>query len=102
MWMVLLLVCALCKVTLGLGFLAADQELIVFVAILGFGLAVDEGCESDRLHAKSEFGAESDRITVVLECAGETDPPPTVMESVTGTSMPGKLLEVRSAGRSAR
>ena len=58
--------------------------------------------ESDRLHAKLEFGAEADRIHAMLECAGETDLPLTVLESVTGISKPGKLLEVRSVGRSAR
>ena len=40
-WMVLLLVSALCKVALNLGFLAADQEPIVFSAIMEFGLVVD-------------------------------------------------------------
>ena len=58
--------------------------------------------ESDRLHAKSEFGAEADRIHAMLDCAGETDRPPTVLESITGATKPGKLLEVRSVGRSAR
>ena len=101
---VLLLVCALCGAAPGSGFLAADQEPIDFAAILGvappsFGF---RPCgrrvrESDRLHAKSEFGAEADRIHAMLDCAGETDRPPTVLESVTG-----KLLEVRSVGRSAR
>ena len=52
-------------------------------------------CESDRLHAKSEFGAEADRIHAMLECAGETDLPLVVLESVTGATKPGKLLEVR-------
>ena len=55
--------------------------------------------ESDRLHAKLEFGAEADRIHAMLECAGETDLPNTVSESL---SKPGKLLEVRSVGRPAR
>ena len=52
--------------------------------------------ESDRLHAKLEFGAEADRFRAMLECAGETDLPSTVSESFS------KLLEVRSVGRSAR
>ena len=58
--------------------------------------------ESDRLHAKLEFGAEADRIHAMFECASETDLPITVSESVTGVSKPGKLLEVRSVGQCAR
>ena len=54
------------------------------------------------MHAKLEFGAVADRIHAMLECAGETDLPLTVLESVTGISKPGKLLKVRSVGRSAR
>ena len=107
--MVLLLAFALCRVALGLGFLAADQAPTDFAAILGiaplsFGLRLcgRQERESDRLHAKLEFGAEADRIHAMLECAGETDLPLTVFECVTSVSKPGKLLEVRSVGRSAR
>ena len=73
------------------------------VAPLSFGLRPcgQQVRESDRLRAKLEFGAEADRIHAMLECAEETDLPITVLESVTG-SKPGKLLEVRSVGRSAR
>ena len=37
--------------------------------------------QSDRFHAKLEFGAEADRIHAVSECAGETYLPHTVSES---------------------
>ena len=37
-----------------------------------------------------------------MECVGETDLSLTVLESVTNFSKLGKLLEVRSVGRSAR
>ena len=102
--MVLLLEIALCRVALVMGFLAG-QELIVFALNFGWLLSVLE-CgrvgdlrESDRLHTKLEFGAKADRFHAMLECAGETDLPSTVSESF---SKPGKLLEVRSLGRSAR
>ena len=59
----------------GLEFLAADQELIDFAAILGlllsvlgFGPCGRQVRESDRLHAKLEFGAEADRTHALLEC----------------------------------
>ena len=54
--MVLLLASALCRVALGLGFLAADQELIDFAAILGLLLSV-LGC-----------GRVSDRCASLIGC----------------------------------
>ena len=62
----------------------------------------DGSASSDRLHAKFERGTETDRLHAMLECAGETDRPLIVLESVTDATKPGKLLEVRSVGRSVR